>query len=209
MFFIVALMILMVAEVILRSVFGKAILGATEWACMLLLFELTSIGAAVLSNRMIKVNMITVRFSAKVQVVLDIVMLILCTGTVGVVAWRQFVYAMKSMADGTTYVTIGLPQWPFIVLFAMSYAVGAITTLLVVIRKIANAAKGKWELEKELEDMDLTFVFGKNIPAKFRKLLGTDAGNDAGDDAGTDTYDGNVDDAGIDALMTEEGRDER
>lgn len=209
MFFIVALMILMVAEVVLRSIFGKAILGATEWACMLLLFELTSIGAAVLSNRMIKVNMVTVRFSAKTQVILDIIMLILCTGTIGVVAWRQFVYAMKSMTDGTTYVTIGLPQWPFIVLFALSYAVGAITTLLVVIRKIANAAKGKWELEKELEDMDLTFVFGRNIPEKFRKLLGTDAGNGTGGGAGTDTDDIRPVEEGVNPLMTEEGREER
>ena len=205
MFFIVALMLLMVAEVILRSIFGKAILGATEWACMLLLFELTSIGAAVLSNRMIKVNMVTVRMPAKAQVILDIVMLILCTGTVGVVAWRQFVYAMKSMADGTRYVTIGLPQWPFIVLFALSYAVGAITALLVVIRKIGNAVKGKWELEKELEDMDLTFVFGKNIPMKFRRLLGEDTGEvtEQGGDGGP------PDETGEKPLLTEEGRDER
>ena len=174
MFFIIALMLLMVAEVILRSVFGKAILGATEWACMLLLFELTSIGAAVLSNRMIKVNMVTVRFSAKTQVILDIIMLALCTGIISVVAWRQFMYAMKSMSDGTTYFTLGLPQWPFIVLFSLSYGVGAITTLCVLIRKIANAAKGKWELEKELEDMDPIFVFGKNLPEKYRKLLGYD-----------------------------------
>ena len=172
MFFIVALMLLMVAEVVLRSIFGKAILGSTEWACMLLLFELTSIGAAVLSNRMIKVNMVTVKFPPKVQVVLDIIMLLLCTGTIGVVAWRQFVYAMKSMNDGTTYVTLGLPQWPFIVLFSLAYGVGAITTLAVLIRKIANAVKGKWELEKELEDMDPIFVFGKHLPEKYRKLLG-------------------------------------
>ena len=172
MFFIVALMLLMVAEVVLRSIFGKAILGSTEWACMLLLFELTSIGAAVLSNRMIKVNMVTVKFPPKVQVVLDIIMLLLCTGTIGVVAWRQFIYAMKSMNDGTTYVTLGLPQWPFIVLFSLAYGVGAITTLAVLIRKIANAVKGKWELEKELEDMDPIFVFGKHLPEKYRKLLG-------------------------------------
>lgn len=174
MFFIVALMLLMVAEVILRSVFGKAILGSTEWACMLLLFELTSIGAAILSNRMIKVNMVTVRFSAKAQVILDIVMLALCSGIIGLVAWRQFMFAMKSMHDGTKYITLGLPQWPFIVLFSLAYAVGAITTLSVLIRKIINAAKGKWELEKELEDMDPVFVFGKHIPERLQKLMGTD-----------------------------------
>ncbi|MBQ6369025.1 MAG: TRAP transporter small permease subunit [Parasporobacterium sp.] len=164
MFFIVALMLLMVAEVILRSIFGKAILGSTEWACMLLLFELTSIGAAVLSNRMIKVNMVTVRFSAKAQVILDIIMLTLCSGIIGLVAWRQFMFAMKSMSDGTKYVTLGLPQWPFIVLFSLAYAVGAITTIAVLIRKIVNAAKGKWKLEKELEELDPVFVFGKHIP---------------------------------------------
>lgn len=174
MFFIVALMLLMVAEVILRSVFGKAILGSTEWACMLLLFELTSIGAAILSNRMIKVNMVTVRFSAKAQVILDIVMLALCSGIIGLVAWRQFMFAMKSMHDGTKYITLGLPQWPFIVLFSLAYAVGAITTLSVLIRKIINAAKGKWELEKELEDMDPVFVFGKHIPERLQKLMGMD-----------------------------------
>jgi len=174
MFFIVALMLLMVAEVFLRSVFGKAILGSTEWACMLLLFELTSIGAAVLSNRMIKVNMVTVRFSAKAQVILDIIMLILCSGIIGLVAWRQFMFAMKSMSDGTKYVTLGLPQWPFIVLFSLAYGVGAITTISVLIRKIVNAAKGKWELEKELEDMDPVFVFGKHIPERLQKLMETD-----------------------------------
>lgn len=174
MFFIVALMLLMVAEVILRSIFGKAILGSTEWACMLLLFELTSIGAAVLSNRMIKVNMVTVRFSAKAQVILDIIMLTLCSGIIGLVAWRQFMFAMKSMSDGTKYVTLGLPQWPFIVLFSLAYAVGAITTIAVLIRKIVNAAKGKWKLEKELEELDPVFVFGKHIPEKLQKLMGMD-----------------------------------
>lgn len=174
MFFIVALMLLMVAEVILRSIFGKAILGSTEWACMLLLFELTSIGAAVLSNRMIKVNMVTVRFSAKAQVILDIIMLTLCSGIIGLVAWRQFMFAMKSMSDGTKYVTLGLPQWPFIVLFSLAYAVGAITTIAVLIRKIVNAAKGNWKLEKELEELDPVFVFGKHIPDKLQKLMGMD-----------------------------------
>ncbi|MBR3401256.1 MAG: TRAP transporter small permease [Parasporobacterium sp.] len=174
MFFIVALMLLMVAEVLLRSIFGKAILGSTEWACMLLLFELTSIGAAILSNRMIKVNMVTVRFSAKAQVILDIIMLTLCSGIIGLVAWRQFMFAMKSMSDGTKYITLGLPQWPFIVLFSLAYAVGAITTLCVLIRKIVNAAKGKWELEKELEDMDPVFVFGKHIPERLKRLMEMD-----------------------------------
>lgn len=172
MIFIAALMLMMVAEVVLRTFFHSSILGATEWACLLLLFDLTAMGAAVLSNRMIKVNMVTVRFPKKVQVILDIVLLFLCFAAIGYTAWRQFVYSMTSMDNGVRYTTIGLPQWPFIALFAFAYAVGAITALCVMIRKIVNAARGNWLREAELEDMDPIFVFGKNnIPPRIQKLM--------------------------------------
>ncbi len=171
MVFIAALMLMMVAEVVLRTFFNTSILGATEWAALLLLFDLTAMGAAVLSNRMIKVNMVTMRFPKKVQVILDIILLFLCFAAIGYTAWRQFMYSMASMHNGVRYSTIGLPQWPFIALFALSYGVGAITALSVMIRKIVNAAKGNWLREAELEDMDPVFVFGKNIPPRIKMLL--------------------------------------
>lgn len=171
MVFIAALMLMMVAEVVLRTFFNTSILGATEWAALLLLFDLTAMGAAVLSNRMIKVNMVTTRLPKKAQVILDIILLFLCFVAVGYTAWRQFAYSMTSMQNGVRYTTIGLPQWPFIALFALSYGVGAITALCVMIRKIANAAKGNWLREAELEDMDPVFVFGKNIPPRIKMLM--------------------------------------
>lgn len=171
MVFIAALMLMMVAEVVLRTFFRSSILGATEWAALLLLFDLTSMGAAILSNRMIKVNMITVRMPKKVQVILDIILLFLCFAAIGYTAWRQFMYSMTSMNNGVRYTTIGLPQWPFIALFALSYGVGAITALSVMIRKIVNAVRGNWLREAELEDMDPIFVFGKNIPPRIQMLL--------------------------------------
>ena len=39
MVFIAALMLMMVAEVVLRTFFNTSILGATEWAALLLLFD--------------------------------------------------------------------------------------------------------------------------------------------------------------------------
>ena len=171
MFFIVVLMLLMVAEVVIRTFFNSSILGATEWAALLLVFELTAMGAAIISNRMIKVNMVTTHFPKKVQVVLDIVLLFLCFAAIGYTAWRQFVYSMTSMNNGIKYSTIGLPQWPFIALFAFAYAVGAITALSVMIRKIINACRGRWLRESELEDMDPIFVFGKHMPPYIQKLL--------------------------------------
>lgn len=171
MFFILALMLLMVTDVVLITFFKTSIIGTTEWAAMLLLFELTAMGASILSNRMIKVNMVTQYFSKKAQAILDVVIVFLCCGVIGFTSWRQFEYSIQSLHNGVKYATIGLPQWPFIALFGMAYGVAAITALAVVIRKIINICKGKYLLEAEIEDMDPIFVFGKRLPAKIQALI--------------------------------------
>ena len=99
-----------------------------------------------------------------VQVVLDVVMLFLCFLTITVLSWQQFNYAIKSYNTHIFYTSIELPQWPFIALFSLGYAVAALTILSLLIRKIVSISKGEWEKEFQLEDMDEIFVFGKNGP---------------------------------------------
>lgn len=161
MVLIVAMMLLMVGEVLGRALFDKAILGSTEWAQVLLVCNMTAFGAAVISNRQIKVNMLTASFPKKVQVVLDIVMLLLCFVTISILTWQQFNFAIKSANTHIFYTNIGLPQWPFVAVFSFGYGVAAITTLSLVIRKIVSICKGEWDKEFELEDGDAIFMFGK------------------------------------------------
>ena len=162
MIFIVAMMLLMVAEVLRRALFNRAILGSTEWAQVLLCCTMSAFGAAVLTNRMTKVDILTSRMKPKAQVILDIVMLILAAASIGALAWAQWAYAMKVLKQQVFYTNIGLPQWPFVAVFAMSYAVAAIATLSVAIRKIVSAVKGEWEKEVHLGDADPIFAFGKH-----------------------------------------------
>lgn len=166
---IVGLMLLMVGEVLSRALFDRAILGSTEIAQVLLVCNMTAFGAAVMSNRQIKVNMLTAKFPMKVQVVLDVVMLFLCFLTITVLSWQQFNYAIKSYNTHIFYTSIELPQWPFIALFSLGYAVAALTILSLLIRKIVSVSKGEWEKEFQLEDMDEIFVFGKNGPPAMEK----------------------------------------
>ena len=161
---IVALMLLMVGEVLSRALIHRAILGSTEIAQVLLVCNMTAFGAAVMSNRQIKVNMLTEKFPMKVQVILDVVMLFLCFLTITVLSWQQFNYAIKSFNTHIYYTSIEVPQWPFIALFSLGYAVAALTILSLIVRKIVSISKGEWEKELRLEDMDEIFVFGKNGP---------------------------------------------
>jgi len=162
MIFIVAMMLLMVAEVLSRAILNKAILGSTEWAQVLLCCTLSAFGAAVLTNRMTKVDIVTSRMKPKAQVLMDIVMLFLGAVSIGFLAAAQGAYALKVYRQHVFYTNIRLPQWPFVAVFAMSYAVAAIATLGVTIRKIVSASKGAWEKEVRLGDADPVFAYGKH-----------------------------------------------
>ncbi len=166
--FIAALMLLMVAEVLDRTIFNRSILGATEWAQVLLLCNMTALSSSILSNRQIKVDMLTSKLSPKAQVIIDTVMLTLTFVTIAFISWQQFNYAVKSLKNHVFYTTIGLPQWPFIAMFCFAYAVGALTTLSLVVRKVAAMASGQWELEAKLEDKDELFVLGKKKYAELK-----------------------------------------
>ena len=161
MFFISAMMMLMVLEVLDRALFNRSIIGATEWAQVLLLSNMSSFGASVFANRQVKVNIVTSRLSPKVQVIMDIVILILTAATIATLSFAQFDYALTSFKQHVSYVNIPIPQWPFVMVFSFSYFVAALTAVLLVIRKIGNAIRGEWELEAALEDTDELFAFGR------------------------------------------------
>ena len=137
-----AMMLLMVSEVLSRWIFNKAILGSTEWAQVLLCCTMSSFGAAILCNRMTKVDILTSHLKPKTQVILDIIVLFLAAVAIGVLSW--------------------LPKWIFVAVFSLSYGVAALTTLCVWIRKIHSAIKGDWEKEAKLGDTDWEFAFGKH-----------------------------------------------
>ena len=157
-----AMMLLMVSEVLSRWLFNRAILGSTEWAQVLLCCTMSSFGAAILCNRMTKVDILTSHLKPKTQVILDIIVLFLAAVAIGVLSWRQGAYAVTTYNQHVVFDNIRLPKWIFVAVFSLSYGVAALTTLCVWIRKIHSAIKGDWEKEARLGDTDWEFAFGKH-----------------------------------------------
>ena len=157
-----AMMLLMVSEVLSRWLFNRAILGSTEWAQVLLCCTMSSFGAAILCNRMTKVDILTSHLKPKTQVILDIIVLFLAAVAIGVLSWRQGAYAITTYHQHVVFDNIRLPKWIFVAVFSLSYGVAALTTLCIWIRKIHSAIKGDWEKEAKLGDTDWEFAFGKH-----------------------------------------------
>jgi TRAP-type C4-dicarboxylate transport system permease small subunit len=160
MVFIVGIMVIMVIDVASRALLGRAVTGTAEWAQVLLVCCMISLGPSILSDRQIKIDILTKRLSPRGQVALDIIILLLTFLTISIIAWRQFAFCLKSAAQKDMFHTIGIPLYPFIAVFGIGYALGALSTLAVVIRKVTSFFKGKemCEYETILGDGDEEFV---------------------------------------------------
>jgi len=160
MAFIAGIMVIMVMDVASRALLGRPVTGTAEWAQVLLACCMISFGPSILNNRQIKIDILTKRLSSRWQVALDIIILLLAFLTISIIAWQQFAFSLKSAAQKDMFHTIGLPLYPFIAVFGIGYAVGALSTLSIIIRKVINFFKGKemCEYETILGDGDEEFV---------------------------------------------------
>lgn len=161
MVLIALMMLLMVSEVIARTVFTRPIPGATEWVQVMLVCCMTSLGASIMTGSMVEINMLTKRLKPVPQVVLDIVVLFISLGIIILIAIQQFRSGNRSMANNVVWSSVQVPQWPFLYLFGVSYAVAALVIIFTIIRKIIALSQGRAEEEVRLGSADYEFAFGK------------------------------------------------
>ena len=155
------MMLLMVSEVIARTVFTRPIPGATEWVQVMLVCCMTSLGASIMVGSMVEINMFTKRLKPVPQVVLDIIVLIVSLIIIILIAIQQVRAGNRSMQNNVVWSSVKVPQWPFLYLFGFSYAVAAVVVLMTIIRKIIALAQGRAAEEVRLGSVDVPFAFTK------------------------------------------------
>lgn len=159
-----AMALLIVSDVIARHLFHSPIQGGAEWAQVMLVSCMTSLGASIMTGSMVDINMLTKNFKPKAQLILEVVILIASLAIIVLIAYQQFVQGMRSMDRNVVWSAINFPQWPFLVLFGVSYAVAALVVIMTIIRKIIVLAKnnaGAVAEENQLGSVDWEFAFGK------------------------------------------------
>ncbi len=123
------------ADVIMRFFFTRSIPGVTElsqgcWVLMALSF-----GVVALENANTMVDIFVTKMPPKLRriviMAVDIVAIIFCI----LVGWKTFDKALSSMDSNIMLVSLGIKEWPFIMLFAISFFVCAVATVLVLIRE--------------------------------------------------------------------------
>jgi TRAP-type C4-dicarboxylate transport system permease small subunit len=136
---IIIMMLLVTANVVGRYFFKSPITGAPELAClMMIVIVFPALAWAALEGKHIKVDFIMERFSRRVQVIVDSIMLVFSLGIFAIITWNSFPAAINSR-DVSSLLSVS--QAPFYWVMAVGWAVFSISILVLVIKKIAEAFK--------------------------------------------------------------------
>jgi len=131
-----SLMVLVLANIILRNVFKLPILGTVELVGLL---TSTGLGLALSNCEMndgnISMDVFTEKLPKKAQKALGIVVYAISLAFFAVVVWRVFVFAGTSFANGRVTSTASIPLFPFI--FILGFNV--LCLCLVLVYKLVSA----------------------------------------------------------------------
>lgn len=136
---IVAVMMLVVLNIILRAVFNKPILGTYEYTCFLTTVVIgCSIAFCALNDGHISINYVMEKIQRRKQNIVRIITNAVSLFFIGILTWSLFAYAQKLWSNGELSLTT---QTPFYI-FVYITAVGFIMFCLVILVKMIRAVKG-------------------------------------------------------------------
>ncbi len=139
---LILMMLLTVADVFLRAVFNKPIIGTTEITeQMMVAVVFLGFGWCALQGRHIQVDLFVSRYPRGRQRVIDLTMYGVGLILVAVMCWRTFVTTLTVQQLGLTCAYIGLPKYPFYALAAFGWAVLFVAMVSLLVKNITKGAE--------------------------------------------------------------------
>lgn len=130
---IAVMMLAVFADVVMRFIFSRPISGVTELAQCCWMVMTLSFGVVIMenANTMVDIFVNKMHPQAKRIVILfvDVVAIAYCF----VIGYRTILKSMSSANANIMYVMLGIKEWPIMLLFACSFLIAGIATILVTI----------------------------------------------------------------------------
>ncbi len=143
-FCIVSIMVLVVANVLLRAVFNHPILGTYEYVGFLTAVAIgLALASCALQNGHIAVSFVVDRFSCRVQAIVEIITNIFALCFWGLSAWYIGKYAHSMSVNGVVSPTTQTPFYPFVYFVSFGLLALCLVLLVRLLDSIKKAALGK------------------------------------------------------------------
>ncbi len=144
---LILLMFLTVGDIFGRKFAGiipffnpiKGTFELTEFALVVIVFA--SIGYTQITKGHISIDILTSRFSPRVQAILNSVVLLACMTVFALVAWQSFVYAGRLMDGKNESGVLKLQMYPFLMIVAIGSIIYCLTVLVDFLKSLARAVQ--------------------------------------------------------------------
>lgn len=137
---VVVAMLLVVANVVMRTVFNSPILGTMEIVSMLFAVAVGfSLALCAVHNGHIAIDLLVDRLSPKIRLLTDTLIYLVTIIFLGACTWGLILYGRSTAASGLVAPTTQIPVYPFVYLVAMGFF---IFSLVQVVKLIQCLGKG-------------------------------------------------------------------
>ena len=136
------MMLLTVADVFLRAVLNKPIIGATEITeQMMVVIVFLGLGWCALQGKQIKVDLFASHYPPGTQRVIDLIIYFVGLILVALICWRTVMSTLTVHDLGITSAYIGVPKSPFYALAAFGWAVLFLAMASLLVKRIKDGAR--------------------------------------------------------------------
>jgi len=133
------LMLLTVANVILRDFFNKPIMGTPELSeFMMVLVVFLALAWCAITRKHVKVELVVNRFSPRIQAIFNGITLLLTLGIFVIITWQSF---LESMVVYDTTSLLRIPHTPFYWIMTFGLGLFCLSILVLIIENTIEARK--------------------------------------------------------------------
>ena len=140
--FLVAMMLLTVADVFLRYVFSAPIKGSlelTEYSMVLAGF--LGIAWCAVRRGHVKVDLIVRHMPSRAQGITDTITMLLAFTVLPLVVWRSFAQAQEVLLEKMVSPSLEIPEFPFYMAVGLGYSLIILVAITILAEFIAKALK--------------------------------------------------------------------
>lgn len=135
------LVIIPVVDIIMRRLINKPLPGAYELSEFILgVMVFTGMSYCAVKGAHVTVDVVTSRFSSRVQKVLDVVIYLFTWVVTGLISWQLLSLALTVKARHETSAILGIPVYPFELIAAIGFAIMTLV-FLVYLDKVSAMVK--------------------------------------------------------------------
>lgn len=146
----VAMMLLVVVNVVMRYIISNPIPGTYEMTQMLMICLSPCIAVNIMSKQCVWVDVLPSKFGRIGQMVIDIITLPLSVAIIGIIAWQGYNMIGTSIRKNSysQIMEFRLYEWPFRLIFAISMTMAAIAALVFTIERFMEYKNGGIPVDK-------------------------------------------------------------